>query len=80
MRKSPEWGWADTVQLLIERGHTLQDVRGYTLGQLRTFTEAAERAKRRELADQVVNLRAAKYPKQEFNAYLRVLTHGKPAN
>jgi hypothetical protein len=55
-------------------------VRGYTLGQLRTFTEAAERAKRRELADQVVNLRAAKYPKQEFNAYLRVLTHGKPTN
>ena len=65
---------------MIEHGHSLQDVRGYTLGQLRSFTEAAERAHRRDLADQLATLKAATYPKKEFNAYLKALLHDKPAN
>lgn len=58
----------------MERGHRLDDVRGYTLRQLRAFTEAAGRARRRELRDDVVNLRAAQYDKNGFKAYLESIT------
>jgi len=51
----------------------MADVRGYTLAQLRAFTEAAERGRRRALRDQVVNLRAAKYDKKSFKDYLKKL-------
>lgn len=40
------------------------------------FTEAAERARRRDLADQVVNLRAAQYDKNAFKDYLKKLRNG----
>jgi len=48
-------------------------VRGYTLAQLRAFTAAAEKSRRRELRDQVVNLRAAQYEKNDFAKYLKGL-------
>jgi hypothetical protein len=71
--RGSDWGWPDAVQLLIERGHSLGDVRGYTLAQLRAFTAAAEKSRRRELRDQVVNLRAAQYEKNDFAKYLKGL-------
>lgn len=46
-------------------------MRGYTLAQVRAFSEAAQRAYRRRLADQLVNLRAAQF---ETNDYKRFLT------
>lgn len=68
------WSWADTLQLLIEQGHSFSDIKQYTLGQLRAFTEAAERSRRRRLADDAVTARAAQYDSKEFSAYLKGLT------
>jgi hypothetical protein len=48
-------------------------VRGYTLGQLRTFSEAAERARRRDLIDHAWNLRAAQFDKSGFEEHLKRL-------
>ena len=45
---------------------------------MRAFSEAIQRSRRRHLADQLFNLRAAKYPKNEFQAYLRKLTDDDP--
>jgi hypothetical protein len=44
--------------------------------QLRAFTEAAERARRRRLADEVSNMRAAQYDKKHFTDYLKALSDG----
>jgi hypothetical protein len=48
-------------------------VRGYTLRQLRLFTEAAERSRRRDRVDRLVDARAVKYQKREFASYLKAL-------
>lgn len=61
---------------MIERGHALGDIRGYTLMQLRTFSLAAVKARRRELAENLVSLRAARYEKSEYADFLRKLTDG----
>jgi hypothetical protein len=72
-----DWGWADCIQALIERGHTLADVRGYTLQQVRLFTQAALRARRRELAEDLFNARVAgMYDESGFTTYLGKLTRG----
>lgn len=48
-----------------------------TLGQVRAFTEAAERAQRRNLVDQLANMRVAfKYEKDDYNRYFRKLSDG----
>jgi gamma-glutamylcysteine synthetase len=62
------------VQLLIERGHSFTEVKGYTLRQLREFTDAAERARRRAMVDDLVNLRASQYDKNSYRDYLRKLS------
>lgn len=50
---------------------------GFTLMQFRAFTEAAQRARRRTLADELVNIRAAaKYDSKGFKSYLKGLTDG----
>src|SRR5690606_17553034 len=68
------WGWADAIQLLISRGHRLEDIRHYTRRQIRLFTEAAVRARNRDRADAVIDLRvASKYEQSQFNSYLRAL-------
>jgi len=62
---------------LIESGHRWPDVLGFTLMQFRAFTEAAQRARRRNLADELVNIRAAaKYDGKGFKSYLKGLTDG----
>lgn len=48
-------------------------MRGYTLGQLRAFSEAAERARRRDLIDQAWNLRAAQADTKDFEKHLKAL-------
>lgn len=60
--------------MLIERGHSFTDIQHYTLGQLRAFTEAAERSQRRKLADDAVTARAAQYDTNDFKKYLTELT------
>jgi hypothetical protein len=51
-------------------------VRGYSLLQLRLFTEAAVRARRRELAELAIAARSAQYDKKGFRDHLRGLTDG----
>jgi len=48
----------------------LSDIRGYTFAQLRAFTHAAERARRRALRDDSVSTRAAQYDKRDWTAWL----------
>lgn len=67
------WTWADTLQLLIEHGHVLSEIRGYTLRQVRAFSEAAGRAKRRAMADHAAIARAAQYDKKDFEAFMKKL-------
>lgn len=42
--------------------------------QLRSFTEAAERARRRAMVDDIANLRAAQFDPDNFGKYVRKLT------
>lgn len=44
--------------------------------QLRVFSEAAERARRRDLVDAAYNLRAAQCDKKAFQSYVKTLTDG----
>ncbi|WP_144774210.1 hypothetical protein [Luteimonas sp. J16] len=70
-----EWGWADIVESLVERGHSLSDIKGYTLAQLRAFAKAGERARRMDLADQLTIQRAAAhYESKDISALLSKLT------
>lgn len=68
-----KWGWADAIDLLVGEGYALADVMGMTVAQLRIYSEAAMRRYRRKLKDRAVTLRAAKYDKSAFKAYLRKL-------
>jgi hypothetical protein len=43
------------------------------LAQFRAFTNAAERARRRELKEMAMTLRAAQYDKKGFTDYIRAL-------
>jgi hypothetical protein len=54
----------------------LSEIRGYTLRQLRAFTEAGARARRRHLADLLSVMRAAEYDKKDFKAFMGKLTDG----
>jgi hypothetical protein len=71
-----QWGWEDSLQLLIQSGHALADIRGYTLHQFRAFTEAAARSARRRLADNLAIARVAQYERKDYEAVLRKLSHG----
>lgn len=44
-----------------------------TFGQMRLYAQAAERRRRRDLRDQVVNLRAAQYDTPNFKKYVKGL-------
>lgn len=67
------WGWADAFQLLIQHGHVLGEIRGYTLGQFRKFSDAAQRAHRRQLVDMGNVMRATTYDKNSFGAFMKQL-------
>ena len=58
----------------MDRGHSRAEIRYYTFAQLRRATQAAERARRRELRDMTVAIRAAsKYQSRDFRAFVRKL-------
>lgn len=48
-------------------------MKGYTLAQFRAFTAAAEKARRRELLDQAVNIRAGQYDEKSWKKYIKGL-------
>lgn len=55
----------------------MSEIRGFTLRQLRAFTEAAERGRRRQLADLLSVARAAEhYDAKDFKAFMGKLTNG----
>lgn len=58
----------------MQSGHALGCIKGYTLAQFRAFTEAAAQARRRWLAEELMNLRAAQFDATEYTAYLNKLT------
>lgn len=72
MGESP-WGWADAFQLLIQHGHVLSEIRGYTLAQFRKFSDAAQRAHRRHLVDLGNVMRATTYDGNSFGAFMKKL-------
>jgi hypothetical protein len=70
-----DWGWVDAVELLIERGHRLSDIKHYTLAQLRAFARAGDRCRRMDLVDQLTIQRAAAhYEPKDFQAFVKKLT------
>lgn len=55
----------------------MPDVLTYTLRQVRAYAEAADRARRRERAEQALDARAAQgVEPAKFEAYLKELTDG----
>lgn len=71
------WTLADSIQLLLDRGHARTEVLGYTLAQFRAHLTAATRARKRDLRDAAVSMRAAQlYDKPGFAAYLKDLGNG----
>ena len=69
--------WADTLQMLIGAGHSLDAVRGYTLAQVRGFARAVARARRIEARHNLLMLRAAQQEPKAFKAVLRDLDRGE---
>lgn len=51
----------------------MTEIRGYTLAQFEAFSRAAGRQRRQRMRDDVVNLRAAQYEKNDFVKYLKQL-------
>lgn len=51
----------------------LGEIRGYTLGQVRKFSDAAQRAHRRQLVDMGNVMRASTYDKNSFDAFMKQL-------
>ncbi len=75
--KAGAWSLADSFQFLIERGHRVPDLLGYTIAQFRSYLEAAFRSRARELRDAAVGARAAeKYDTKAFGKYLKDIGHG----
>jgi hypothetical protein len=70
------WTLADSIQFLLSHGHRLEDVRNYTLSQVRQFLAAAVAARRRQLRDMAVAARAAQYDKQGFKQHLKEIERG----
>ncbi|HDS1123499.1 TPA: hypothetical protein QDZ60_000768 [Stenotrophomonas maltophilia] len=48
-------------------------IKGYTLAQFRAFSEASALARRRHLAEELMNLRAAQFEGSDYSAYLNKL-------
>lgn len=51
----------------------LGEIRSYTLGQFRRFSDAAQRAHRRQLVDMGNVMRATTYDKNSFGAFMKKL-------
>jgi hypothetical protein len=63
--------------VLVRQGFALPDVLGMTLGQLRAYSQAAGRARKRDHADLLVLLRGAQYDQDTYAKLLNAL-EGKP--
>lgn len=57
----------------MRAGFALQDVYEMTLGQVKIYTQAAERAKRRENRDMLFMMRGAQYDAKHFEKLLKVM-------
>jgi len=61
------------VTLVVRGGFPHETVLGFTLAQLRAYSIAVERARRRENRDLLVLLRGSQYDKTEFMKLLGAL-------
>lgn len=57
----------------MRAGFALPDVYEMTLGQVKIYSQAAERAKRRENRDMLVMLRGAQYERKDFEKLLKAM-------
>jgi hypothetical protein len=57
----------------VRQGFPIETVLGFTLGQLRAYSQAADRAKKREHRDLLVLLRGAQYDQEAFTQLLNKL-------
>lgn len=65
--------WADVIQALYDHGHTPDAVMGYTLAQVRGFTEAIKRREKAMFMQQIVAARMAQYDNKGFKAAMKRL-------
>src|SRR5690606_5305109 len=70
-RTAHEWQWADTIQLLLEHGHSMTEIRGYTVAQVRAFVRAIGRAERRRRRNALLDARASQMTGKGFEQYLK---------
>lgn len=70
------WGWADTLQSLIGAGHSLSDVRDYTLGQVKAYMRAIARAEARREQRMASAARSAWMDGKDFKKYVESLDEG----
>lgn len=59
--------WGDTIQGLIEAGHRLEDIKHYTLPQLRLFSEAVADQQKLQARLALKVARAASADDKSFN-------------
>lgn len=62
---------------MISNGHRLEDVRFYTVAQVRLFVEAIARRERGEHLQQITAARMAQFDAKSFRAALSELDRGK---
>lgn len=61
------------MTLLVRSGFPLETVLGFTLAQLRAYTLAAERTRKRDHRDLLALLRGAQYERRDFEKLLDAL-------
>lgn len=65
--------WADVIQALYDHGHTPDAVMGYTLAQVRGFTEAIKRREKAMFMQQITAARLAQQDAKSFKSAMKRL-------
>lgn len=71
--------WAVAVAQLVERGHALEAVRGYTLGQVERLLQAHARLSADTRLDELTLARAAQADRKGFKGAVEALEHARKA-
>lgn len=73
MQPSRRVGWADVIAVLVESGHSLNDLRHYTLSQIDVLARAHSKLARRRLRDACIAARAGQAESKAFAGFLKQL-------
>jgi len=68
--------WADCIQHLVSANHSRAEVLEYTYAEMCAYSEAVARQRRIQRAENLVDIRVAQYPGEEFAEHYKALANG----